>query len=396
MACARVVVFVAALAGTALGEPPFYTMYQQYELRHVVPAGQAWHDFARLAPSPQALRRALFAPVPSLTGFFSADDRVVHDLRGGLVVRLAASSWAELIEEAQPTLVWNEGDMLWVGADDDRRPLFVLDEAFLHAPRNGAARWVLLDATAVTTRHTDVIEGRNVRAVASLREKIPKARNDAGFVEDYAVSLGRDPRYGEVFEIGWQCEMNGGNGHIVRLRHIYVLRDVAGRWHFLGEGLGNFSGRSGMTSGSSATVAKIRWVTDPAASLPIEIRFRSESTEYDLGDPMDGPVRERGFVQYQDAVLDGPFPAKPRRVGRAYLLTSAHDTFDRVADHVAAWLPDWQLEGEKKAAIREMWRRELRRLNPALPAGGIAPGTRVDLLSYAETVKAVQLVLGPR
>jgi hypothetical protein len=52
--------------GSPFVDPPFITKFQYYEMRRVVPAGYTWNDFARLAPSREALNRALFLPSPSI------------------------------------------------------------------------------------------------------------------------------------------------------------------------------------------------------------------------------------------------------------------------------------------------------------------------------------------
>jgi len=84
-------------------------------------------------------------------------------------------------------------------------------------------------------------------------------------------------------------------------------------------------------------------------------------------------------------------PAVLPSTDRSYLLTGTGDTFDKIVEHCAEWDNFWnrwpdvgqKIQNEK---IIEMWRAGLAQLNPQLPkTGNVKEGTRVQLLTYAET-----------
>lgn len=366
-----------------LGPPfheQFFTGYQHYELRRIVPEGYTWETLARLAPSREAFERVIFHWGPFVE-LLAHDGEL--DASPGVRFVVSAGSWPEFLEKTRPTFTWNDGDLLWVDDSQPDAPRFVLNRAHLHVGPAGRAQWVLLDEESLPANGPHGPDSR--RAVARLQAKRPAPYCDAGLTEHYATVIASHADHGTVFEVGWQSEMGTGSGHVATLRHIYLLRDTGGKWHLLGEGPGSGGGRSGMTGETWEVQPEVRWTT-VAPGGPPELRFRAQMTEDHLSpDEANGsdPFWS-SFVTYQDYGMTGPFPAKPRPVGRPYLLAGAAEDFEAIVERLSAWLPDRQAVDEPRDAVRRFWRAQLRRLNPDLPAGTFRPGTRISILTYGE------------
>lgn len=312
---------------------------------------------------------------------------------GDQAVRTEAASWAELVDKTRPSLTWSDRYLIWIEADESGLRRVTLDEAYLVPGPNATPRRVLLDPAHVPM-------GRSPRAVAVLQEKRPEANNDAGLVEDYAVLLAHDPGFGDVYEIGWQKSMADGTGHAVELRLLYLWRDRAHRWRFLGEGLSDGQSKTGPDTGTSTrSTASVVWRPGDDGTASVEVRFTTESRDYAWRTPAteESETAPRpDLVKRCDWILAGDFPATLRMVGsRPYLLAESGDTLRKIAERNGAWQPGWA-EGPDKTAqktrVLALWRRTLRRMNPGLPAGRIPAGTRVELPNDAEYQKIREAV----
>jgi hypothetical protein len=316
------------------------------------------------------------------------EEAVITDLGGRTDIYASADSWRALVAKVKPAFAWNDRDMMWIETNEHGQPKFVLDEAYLYQPTNQTRQWVLLrsrrDKTSlnpppVEPRFFDA--GRNRFSVATLHDQAP--HSDGG--ETYAVALSSNKNAGMVYEIGWQREMGNGSAHPEFGRLIYVLKDPAGQWHFLGEG----PEEGGERGGGQMVTSRVTWDTAPTNRLPLKIQFVSETVEngYQNNDP-----RTNSFITYEECVLAGAFPAKLRpTTTHPYLLAEAGDTFDKIVKHCVDWRPDWGYapnnlrDRERRKNLDALWRAALAKLNPKLPQHGeIKTGTRIQVLTYAE------------
>jgi len=126
-----------------------------------------------------------------------------------------------------------------------------------------------------------------------------------GLLWNYAVVKAANQRYGVVYEIGWQDEMSDGNAHPEESRRIYVFKDNANHWHFLGEGPEEGAERGGWDIVKSQVV----WDDSKTNELPLQIKFHRESTVYATGYE-DDTNRPADVVTTNDYVLAGKFPAR--------------------------------------------------------------------------------------
>jgi len=317
---------------------------------------------------------------------------VLTALGGRLTVRVAAESWPQLLDTVKPTFAWNGRDLMWIGCDGDGQPQFTLDRAFVLQPPGARARWVLLGCRdAPFDESYGAVMGENLRGVARVCAAVPVSDHGAG---DYAVVKGEHPRFGTVYEIGWERLMANGTSLAAFGRRLYLLRDHAGRWRFLGEGPEEGHGKCGGFVGySTCNEARVVWTNAPGSKMPVEIRFVQEQrdSEWRRDDDAAVPLR-RDQVVYAEAVLGGKFPAPLRwTTQRPYLLSGEGDSFEGLVEHLASWTLGWNSERkETRRNIVRMWRRGLARLNPGLLRGSLMTGTRVNVLTYAETVSLLR------
>ena len=317
----------------------------------------------------------------------------IDGLGKSLSIREEADSWLALVQKVKPTFAWNGCDMMWIENDTNGEPQFILDEAYIYQPTNQPLRWVLLDTRdAPFDEWYGEVMGRNLRGVATLHKTVPVADNDAGVIGDYAVAKSINSKFGTVYEIGWQKLMANGSCLCEDNRRLYVWKDRANQWRFIGEGIGDSTGKSGIEDDGISVDARVVWVKSKTNDLPFQIQFVCQNCETEASDAPNFVPRP-GLVTYDEYILAGTFPAPLRRTtDRSYLLADTGDTFDKIVEHCAEWDNFWNRwpEGEQKIQnerIIEMWRTGLAQLNPQLPkTGNIKQGTRVQLLTYAETV----------
>jgi hypothetical protein len=234
---------------------------------------------------------------------------VLKGLGNRLSVRVEADSWPAMIEKTRPTFAWNGRDMMWIGNDTNGQPQFVLDEAYIYQPTNQPLRWVLLDEQeAPFDGYYGDVMGNNLRGVATLQREVPVAHNDAGIIGEYAVVKSTNPRFGTVYEIGWQKLMANGTCLCEFNRRLYVLNDRKDRWHFLGEGPAEGESHYGGTTMES----KVAWDNSTTNEFPLRIRFHSIDTDHD--NRIDGDANSQpDVVTTNDYVMAGTFPAHFQR-----------------------------------------------------------------------------------
>lgn len=329
-----------------------------------------------------------------------ADRVVITKLGANFSIRTTADSWLALVRRVQPTFAWNGCDLMWVNDETNGQPRFILDEAYLYQPTNQPLRWVLLKDEGASLAPDDsrvqsprfFYSGRNLRAVAVLHDTKPSP-NDGGYYGSYAVTESANPRFGVVYEIGWQNEMGMGNAHPICSRRIYLFKDKTDRWHFLGEGP-----EEGSERGDWQTVqARVVWNTAASDKLPLKIQFVCKDEECGYGE--DDP-RTNCYVTYNESVLIGPFPAKLRStLKHPYIHAEKGDTFDTIVSRCAEWCPNWGYDPENthdrkiRQDVDTVWRAGVSELNPQLPLhGNIKAGTHIQVLTYAEVADRLEMV----
>jgi len=323
-----------------------------------------------------------------------ADGIVVTDLGGATFIHAAAASWPALVAKVKPTFAWNGGDLMWIEQDTNGRPQFVLDEAYLYQPTNQPRQWVLLRTSTPKMSRPDVRHEEprffysdfNWFTVATLQKTVP--HSDHG--ENYAVAIATHRQQGTVYEIGWQREMSVGSGHAEYGRRIYIFRDRANHWHFLGEGP-----EEGWERGGGNTVeSKVVWENSLTNDLPFQIRFHCEETTSPYNNSTDDTYTNTppSVTICYDSALVSELPVQCQFIGHnPYLLAEKNDTLEKITLRLGFFMPGWDAwpDEAKQQAERKrilgLWRAAIVRLNPKLPQHGtIDEGKRVDLVEPGE------------
>ncbi|MHC4714680.1 MAG: FG-GAP repeat domain-containing protein [Planctomycetota bacterium] len=302
---------------------------------------------------------------------------VLEGLKEGWAVRMEAPTLAALLDKAKPDIVFNTVDMMWADTGDDDRMRFTLDRAFRFHVEGQPTKWVLV---ASGVRGDLQLSGQYTRRVIEVAEAIPREDH----WPSYAIVKSASDEFGTLYEIGWQGVGGiGGSGNHEGRSVLYVLRDDAGRWRFIGEGPGECNGRSGGEYTFLYSVeSTVVWTGDPES--PVEVRFVCRDAKYqgglsDYEIPAD--IVRRDYVSYTEAVLEGPYPASLRRTTEhPYMVVEEDETFDSLVEHLARWELLWITNrGNARQRLLAAWRRELRRLNPSLTEGAIPAGTRAKI-----------------
>jgi hypothetical protein len=326
-----------------------------------------------------------------------ADEVVVlKELGQRLSVRVEADSWPALLEKVKPAFAWGGRDMMWIEQGANGQPRFILDEAYIYHPTNQPLRWVLLDThDAPFDALYGEVTGNNLHGVADMQKTVPVAKNDADEIGEYAIVKSAHPRFGKVYEIGWQKLMANGTCLCEDNRRLYVLQDRTGQWYFIGEGVGEGHGKSGGHTGEfNSAESRVVWMGSKNQDLPVEIQIIQKTTWMEWAGDGDAFVPRPDWTTYDEFVLAGAPPAVLRRTTEhPYLLAEKGDTFDKIAERCAEWCPEWGFDPtEPNTSVRhkqvlKLWRTALTQLNPKLPQNGnIRASTRVQILSYGETV----------
>jgi hypothetical protein len=314
----------------------------------------------------------------------------------GFSIRAAADSWSTLIKIVKPTFAWNGCDMMWIESDRNDRPQFTLDEAYISQPTNQPLQWILVNDERARGNFKQwqgeewwhQFSCSNLRAVATLHDAVPLPNNDAGERGNYAVVIAANQKFGTVYEIGWQREMCEGTAHADYARRIYVFKDTANNWHFLGEGPEEGWARDG----GNTTQSRVVWDASKTNEFPFQVRFITENTTQDYAsDADDMPY----LTICREYILSGKFPVQFYGSGeRPYLLAEKNDTFEKIVQRLGFFWPDWKYYPDKvrqetlKRQILQMWRTSLVHLNPLLPiTGNINERSRVELLTDQEFQK---------
>ncbi len=337
-------------------------------------------------------------PVAS-AGSSATDARLLET--PNLRLRLAAASWPQLVAKAKPTFTWHTGEgpselsnngtyLMWIAQNENGRPQFTLDTAFVYQPNPQLPRqWVLLaDDPFADRQATDALDPvlweepytESRKIIVSPRDDAP-GPVDREPLGSYAVVKTADPKFGTVYEIAWQTQYASYSGTVQEtfLRRLYVFRDLSDRWYFLGEGPPSGEGwGAGRIGAEERVVPRITWKQRDDSLPPVEISFDLQTTWRDFSDE-DFPTLET----HQATTLPSPQPtssAPPWQVsGRPYLLTASGDTSESIARRLSLWENAHGLAANLAPDVVQRWQAELLLLNPKLPTTEIPAGTRVEI-----------------
>ena len=325
-----------------------------------------------MAASPESVEPAPPAAV-------SQPDPIIRGLGGQLTIRVAAPSWEALLEKTKPSFLIDEYLMLWIQSDEDGRPKFALDRAFVYQPEGEEPAWILLGFQAAPhDEWYSQVKSYHVRGVARLHGKIPRSDHGAG---NYAVVLSEHPVFGKVYEVGWQAQMSGGTSLAESESRFYLLESPSGEWRFVGRGPGPGRGKSGYTEvHTTHVVREVSWMDSPEAPVRIAFRVRHCQHEWITSDERairDGPSEwrpRRDLTAYTDFVLEGELPATRRRTTeKPYMIAAQGDTLESIA----GFLTVWGIGAVRIPNAQQRWVERLRELNPALFEGEIPRGAKV-------------------
>lgn len=330
-------------------------------------------------------------------------------LSARLKVRLEAETWDALVAKVKPNFIiktqtpWRDEnpdgrDFMWIEEGSDGRLAFRLEEAYTWRPTDQKSRWVLVDPVMQPEgKAWDVLWDQAwsnfsgnmlpMKVVVGAEPRWP----------GYAKVNSTDPRGGTVYEIGWVSSVCDGSGCCQTRRNLFIWRDAAGRWYFLGEGPDGSSSKNGYANWSEVEVrSTVHW---SVAERPAPWRI----------DFVEATTRSEGFADgaeglpevtlCRDAVMNVRPDALPASWSWTstrdyeYLVAASGDTLDQAAARLAAWTGDWKIPADEtlRAKGRNLvWgacRYQLWRLNPELMERRLAAGTRIQLPSE-EQIKA--------
>ena len=387
---------------------------------------------------------------------YSFDDR--------LRIRVSADSWEELLAKARPTFTWGTpmpkagfADMMWIDTNADGTPdcpaptqwAFRLARAIVWKPdADQKVRWILLDFPV-----DDPEEGQPVLGLLDGREygdPYPLLCRIAGQAtparlsvtsekpptpqfgdSSYAVCIGQhdsDLRGGAVYEIGWGGKQNLQERYSEH-RMLYVWRDQAGQWRFLGAGPREEHHRSGHIGHednvSIISRASVQWRGDPSRPVVAFVVKESRYKTWSCGgyydefveviwprlticrdatlDAADGTPAELTWAseEYVQAVRDDTPEAEDDTLAKIVHRLAAWNYFDvneiananedaseneEASEETTGWDLAEQAPGaellQRREKIRQTYTERLRRPNPHLPSDDNAKlpeGTRVTI-----------------
>lgn len=311
---------------------------------------------------------------------------VLHSLGHRLRIEMAADSWTNLCAMAKPTFTWKGRDLIWVETNASGNPVMRLNCAYLYGPTSGKLQWVLLDTQegAWDESYAQVM-GDNLKGLARLQSSKPTSDHGSG---DYAIALAESDQHGTVYEVGWQKLMANGTSLAAVERRFYLLKDREGRWTLLGEGPEESRGKSGSRRASStASTPRVEWID--SIRIPCHIAF-AVVEQNDEWAGCDDPPRtlRRTLVLHEDLVLDGTTKELRPLTPRPYVRVAPGDNLTALVEHLASWIPGWEsVSKEKLQRIHGVWREGLLRLNTGMDFEHLIPGSKIEVLTYAEIMK---------
>ncbi|MGO8930875.1 MAG: hypothetical protein ACLQU3_28800 [Limisphaerales bacterium] len=311
-----------------------------------------------------------------------------------LVIEAAADSWAALCAKVKPTFTWKGRDLIWVETNAQGMPFFRLNCAYLYETSQRKPQWVLLEIrNGEWDEWYGQVMGDNLKGGARVQPEKPKSDHGSG---DYAITLAENERHGTVYEVGWQRVMANGTGHAEVERRLYLLRNPFGSWTFLGEGPEESRGKTGGRRGSStASTPQVVWVQTNEMTCRIYFAIEERGYEWASDDDPPGKLR-KDLVLYEDMVLGAGSQRLRRLTCRPYLRVAQGDTLGALVEHLSSWTLGWETGGkDERQNIERVWRQALFRLNPSIDFEDLIPGTKMAVLTYAETVELLRKTAEP-
>lgn len=317
---------------------------------------------------------------------------ITGPLSKSLKITFESATWEELRTRLHPDFIFSEigsrmcdtdapRDLLWIEKGTDGKPVFRLDRAFVWKPTGKEARWILIDTVNGPEDNPINLLGEQIgsQSMAARVELIAK-KPDGDHPENYAIVKATDPRGGTLYEIGWAPEMSMGAGHMEQLRLIYVWREVAGRWRFVGQGPTECMDKDQ----SDCSESTVTW--GGLARRPT-INFVNFSCAHDRGERELGRTSLVTCSDYRLEASITELPAKLKITSPVYIVAEKGDTLTKIVDRICIWWGDWgggvNNPDEKtmryNSELRRNWLKKLLKLNPDLAKSGymLATGQRI-------------------
>jgi hypothetical protein len=304
--------------------------------------------------------------------------QVLKGLGNRLKIRLEADSWPELCEKAKPTFTWNGKDMMWIIEEADGKTIFKMNRAFIFEPTGERPRWILLyEQNGEHDNWYRELSGQSLEGIAHLNKGKPVHDSGAGH---YAIIFAQNDNRGIMYEVGWQDQMGEGTNRSQGERRLYVLKEITGKWFFMGEGPSECSakGLNFREYFSSSFRANVIW--KPDRNPPCKINFQVRFNDFDNN---KGGKHEKNI--YNDCVLDGTTEYTKKLCEREYYICEENENLQSIIAIMAPWESEWDNNrtGERDK-ILEMWRTYLINLNPGVDFTSIKSGTRLNLPTHRE------------
>lgn len=330
-------------------------------------------------PPPPAPRAPLPAyAVPEIT-------KLPPDIK----IRASADSFESLVAAVKPDFSWGHCYLLWIRDSATDHPSFELNRAWLYEPAGAKPQCVLLSAAKDLTEALEALLGNEAGGCffplttgpAPSWQRISRACGSGDFLR-IATST---KEYGTVYEINWEGETDQHS--FSEEMPLFLSRDPAGKWHFLG--IGPVPGTAAI---AEHDVFALQFSADKASAAGVSILFTLKHVETDTAanHPLPGAALLPNLVEFHDAVLDGNSP-ELHFAAHAYMMAAAGDTLETLLRQRLAW--EWLGHAdtpEVRAKMEAGWRAAWQKLNPTLsnPSQSLAPGTKV-YLPEAETLHAL-------
>ena len=302
-------------------------------------------------------------------------------LPAGVTVRVEADSLAGLKALVRPRATWDGKDMLWVGHDTKGSLYFTVDRAFAIRAADGSVHAALLRVPADAEIGT-ALDGQ------FLRESTPLCRGkDDAFGRATAFRLSRDNELGTVYQVNWRPRVEDGQ-NLCQGVSVLLLCDAAGRWSLVGTGPGlRGTWGHGQSRGCTQTAAySVRWTGDAAAPAVVTVT----ATTACYGSEPDAFSDQPLVTLRRDGVVGGETTGVEWQ-GPSYVQAAPGETLGSVARRLAVWNDNalTDVDAARKQTAR-FTLTQLYKLNPRLPDGPLAAGTRVNVPDTQDSVNEIQ------
>lgn len=129
-------------------------------------------------------------------------------------------------------------------------------------------------------------------------------------------------------------------------------------------------GPCGDDGGCTAVAMSVTWTDDPKAPVRMKLTYGSNPPQM-MSNPSLDPRR------YEDVVISGPLPARPRNLPGPYLLVHRGDTFAGLTSRLTDSQCPEDAPDMEKARQTAAVRAAVRKLNPKLDLAHLRAGDRL-------------------